>query len=877
MNGIGGVHAALRSADERTRAALRRQQDLELRRRGQAQVAETEAASQARERDLAEGGRPRGFFWGDFDRLSPFSDQWGLERGRPLDRVYIEGFLERNRSDIRGRVLEIEDRVYTERYSDGEVTTSDVLDIDPENPRATWIADLTAADQVPGGSYDCLVFTQVLFLIPDIERALAESWRLLAPGGVLLLTLPTASRLPPEYDLDQDCWRFTGAGARRLMTRHFPGGCFDVTAFGDTWLAMAFLFGLADADVPPADFERTAALCPLVLGVRAHKPVDARGQRGSKAAPPRARGPARAPVPVGDSIAEAVRSADAARFTYEARAAEVVAEIAEAERARQALLERIDLAKQRLAASDPPVAPLDVGSLRWAAERAGSACDPGAMVRWCRQQFLSCPALAGALRDQPGSRWLEIGEASVAAPLGARLGSEGGQLECLDHLAVDDEEAPEMLDQRLAEITEGSYDVIFAWEVLNRAGDLDGAIRSLYRALRCDGLLVLSAVATARAVSSADLWRLVPGGLRRLVEAILPEADVNARGIGNLQTSTLALCGLGPEALSPAGHIYCDPSFPTLSVVTAKIHSGEAAALRRPRKKTGSWPQKPPRVLCYHRVMEAATAPVAELAVAPEKFAEHLDLLAREYAVLGLGTLLEGISKGELTSPNDKPIVCLTFDDCCGDSLEWAAPELVERGFPATFFATSRSWNEHDPAFWWDRLARAATRRGLSEEHVAELSQVLPLLDGFDQERVLAGRGLLGCERLEDLDRVLTPSQLQELDRLPGLEIAAHTRSHLDLRHVPPHRVIDEIASNRIDLELLLGRPVQVLAWPFGACSPQAVEIAQRAGFRFALTVGEAGVAAGVDAMRIPRYEVTTKRAENFADWLAEVGTASAH
>ncbi len=47
--------------------------------------------------------------WGELRRLTPISDVWGLDRGRPLDRYYIESFLERHRGDIRGRVLEVKD------------------------------------------------------------------------------------------------------------------------------------------------------------------------------------------------------------------------------------------------------------------------------------------------------------------------------------------------------------------------------------------------------------------------------------------------------------------------------------------------------------------------------------------------------------------------------------------------------------------------------------------------------------------------------------------------------------------------------------------------------------------------------------------------
>jgi hypothetical protein len=62
-------------------------------------------------------GRPEWFplrlvRFGDL-RRSPFSRCWGLDRGTPVDRRYIERFLAENADDIRGQLLEIRDNAYT--------------------------------------------------------------------------------------------------------------------------------------------------------------------------------------------------------------------------------------------------------------------------------------------------------------------------------------------------------------------------------------------------------------------------------------------------------------------------------------------------------------------------------------------------------------------------------------------------------------------------------------------------------------------------------------------------------------------------------------------------------------------------------------------
>ncbi|TIX96711.1 MAG: hypothetical protein E5V18_27200, partial [Mesorhizobium sp.] len=51
--------------------------------------------------------------FGDFARTMPMSRSFGYDRGKPIDRYYIENFLQLNAADIHGRVLEIGDNSYT--------------------------------------------------------------------------------------------------------------------------------------------------------------------------------------------------------------------------------------------------------------------------------------------------------------------------------------------------------------------------------------------------------------------------------------------------------------------------------------------------------------------------------------------------------------------------------------------------------------------------------------------------------------------------------------------------------------------------------------------------------------------------------------------
>jgi peptidoglycan/xylan/chitin deacetylase (PgdA/CDA1 family)/glycosyltransferase involved in cell wall biosynthesis/SAM-dependent methyltransferase len=255
---LEGQRAYRRSLEERT-AAL------------QAELATLRAEIAALVRTIEANGDGR-VRWGDLRRISPLSDRWGKDRGTPIDRRYVEGFLERHRSDIGGRVLEVRGSEYARRFGTA-VTGHDVVDIDPTNQQATIIADLRRADSIPSNTYDCIVLTQTLQLVDDIEAAIAECARILKPGGVLLVTAPTLIRVDDEGGLDGDFWRLTEASARRLFSAAFPVDAFEVTSYGNVLAATSFLYGISMEELTPGELDAVDPDYPVIVGVRAVKPI----------------------------------------------------------------------------------------------------------------------------------------------------------------------------------------------------------------------------------------------------------------------------------------------------------------------------------------------------------------------------------------------------------------------------------------------------------------------------------------------------------------------------------------------------------------------------------------------------------------------------
>jgi Methyltransferase domain len=207
-------------------------------------------------------------------RLRPISRMYGLDRGQPIDRYYIERFLTAHAQDIHGHVLEVADDLYTRRFGGSRVTRADVLHIEAGHPKVTVVADLTQGDNMPSNTYDCIVCTQTLPVIYQLPAAIQTLQRILKPGGVLLLTVPGISKIS-RYDMDRwgYYWGFTSLSVRKLLAEAFPAANLMVTASGNVLTATAFLHGLAAAELTGDELAYSDPDYEVNIAARAWKPL----------------------------------------------------------------------------------------------------------------------------------------------------------------------------------------------------------------------------------------------------------------------------------------------------------------------------------------------------------------------------------------------------------------------------------------------------------------------------------------------------------------------------------------------------------------------------------------------------------------------------
>jgi hypothetical protein len=208
--------------------------------------------------------------WDNLRRLKPLSTSFGFDRGTPVDRYYIESFLEKNRADIKGSVLEIAESSYSKQFG-ANVTSFEVLHVQ-EGRQVTIVGDLTSKASLPADNIDCFICTQTFNFIYDFKTAIEGAYHLLKPGGVLLATLAGATQIS-AYDAQRwgDYWRFTSQSAAKVFGEVFGEDNITVTSYGNVLTCTAILHGMAVEELTKDELEYQDPVYPIIIAVRAVK------------------------------------------------------------------------------------------------------------------------------------------------------------------------------------------------------------------------------------------------------------------------------------------------------------------------------------------------------------------------------------------------------------------------------------------------------------------------------------------------------------------------------------------------------------------------------------------------------------------------------
>jgi peptidoglycan/xylan/chitin deacetylase (PgdA/CDA1 family) len=295
--------------------------------------------------------------------------------------------------------------------------------------------------------------------------------------------------------------------------------------------------------------------------------------------------------------------------------------------------------------------------------------------------------------------------------------------------------------------------------------------------------------------------------------------------------------------------------------------------MRRLVRRIRRWfrPRGGPAILMYHRIATPEVDPWG-LAVSPERFAEQVEALHTYRTTLSMDSFVARLRSGDL--PHDA--VALTLDDGYSDNLRCAKPILEAVGVPATVFLATGLIGSGE-GFWWDELARMVLLRveplattltvetdclqielpsiALQKPRVAWRAWERPVTareqayQAIWQALWLRAPGNRKAA-FEQLRRIFGPVHSNPQDLPMAVEdvrklvsdwvsIGAHGRFHQPLISLPAAARLDDMERSREEAEALSGLPVTGFAYPHGACNPETVDMAGRAGYRWACAANE--------------------------------------
>ncbi len=134
----------------------------------------------------------------------------------------------------------------------------------------------------------------------------------------------------------------------------------------------------------------------------------------------------------------------------------------------------------------------------------------------------------------------------------------------------------------------------------------------------------------------------------------------------------------------------------------------------------------------------------------------------------------------------------------------------------------------------------------------------LPLLKkwGFTATVFAVPGQLGGCNAWDEGQaKLLSAEQYQMLDQ-SGITIGAHTCSHVHLPQVDAATARREIGDSKTQLETMLGKPVTLLAYPYGESTPEVEAISKEVGFEMAFATDRASRDHAENVYRVRRAVV---------------------
>ncbi len=253
------------------------------------------------------------------------------------------------------------------------------------------------------------------------------------------------------------------------------------------------------------------------------------------------------------------------------------------------------------------------------------------------------------------------------------------------------------------------------------------------------------------------------------------------------------------------------------------------------------------RILIYHGVCLEDANRFHPIYIKLRDLETQLRLFKKHFNVLSLADYMAG------RWSSDRFNLAISFDDGFANNHQYALPLLERLKLPATFFVTGirataqeMLWNDFlallgkfgPPAFSYrDVIYHGAPfLKYRSGKSGLTLTEELRNSDFEEKAGMMKDLGRLIPARAKELSKPwwqqMTADQIRQCADSPQISIGAHGMYHNDLALIEPAAAATELLKSREFLESVTGKPVESLAFPYGAYTRPLLDQARLAGYR---------------------------------------------
>jgi len=202
--------------------------------------------------------------FGDFKRKLPFCPQFGHFRGNPVDRYYLDRFIEQIRNEVKGVTLEIGgSKGNRELY--GLTNTTSYLTMDLNGEGLDIIGDAHDTQAVEEASLDTVLLFNVLEHCERPWVVVDNIYQWLKPRGQVFCMVPNAQRV---HRVPQDYWRILPDAMTSLFARF---GRRKLYVYGNPLTTLAAYYGIAAEELSREELDHYHENYPVANCIHAQK------------------------------------------------------------------------------------------------------------------------------------------------------------------------------------------------------------------------------------------------------------------------------------------------------------------------------------------------------------------------------------------------------------------------------------------------------------------------------------------------------------------------------------------------------------------------------------------------------------------------------